>query len=88
MRSRRRSKTFIVFKPAKGADKSVAELLGRIGQGETTGEFAVSGTIELTDYAWLMVERIEAKKYATAVFCAQHTAIDRPRPSPGESVPW
>lgn len=50
------------LKPTKGADKSVAELLGKIGKGEATGEYTVTGTVELTDYAWLLVERIEAKK--------------------------
>jgi hypothetical protein len=50
------------LKPAKNADKGVAELLAKIGKGEATGEFAVTGTVELTDYAWLLVERIEARK--------------------------
>jgi DNA-binding beta-propeller fold protein YncE len=50
------------LKPAKEAGKDVAELLAKIGKGEATGEYAVTGTVELTDYAWILVERIEAKK--------------------------
>jgi poly(3-hydroxybutyrate) depolymerase len=50
------------LKPAKGAAPGVAELLAKIGKGEATGEYAVTGTVELTDYAWLSVERIAARK--------------------------
>jgi predicted esterase len=50
------------LKPAKGTDRAVAELLAKIGKGEATGEYTVTGTVELTDYAWLLVERIEARK--------------------------
>lgn len=50
------------LKPAKGADKGVAELLAKIAKGEATGEFTITGTVELTDYAWLLVERIAARK--------------------------
>lgn len=50
------------LKPAAKADPGVAELLARIGKGEVTGEHAVTGTVELSDYAWLVVERIEPKK--------------------------
>jgi len=50
------------LKPAKGAVPGVAELLAKIGKGEATGEYAVTGTIELSDYAWLLVEQIAIKK--------------------------
>jgi hypothetical protein len=50
------------LKPAKGADKNVEDLLAKIGKGEATGEYTVTGTVELTDYAWLLVDRIEPKK--------------------------
>jgi predicted esterase len=50
------------LKPAKDAAPSVAELLAKIGGGEAAGEYTVTGTVELTDYAWLSVERIAAKK--------------------------
>ena len=46
------------LKPAKDAAPAVAEVLAKIGKGEATGEYAVTGTVELTDYAWLLVERI------------------------------
>jgi len=36
--------------------------LAKIGGGEATGEYTVTGAVELTDYAWLSVERIEPKK--------------------------
>jgi hypothetical protein len=48
------------MKPAKDAP-GVAELLAKIGKGEVTGEYTVTGTIELSDYAWLVVEKIEKK---------------------------
>jgi poly(3-hydroxybutyrate) depolymerase len=50
------------LRPAKGAAAGVAELLAKIGKGEVTGEYTVTGTVELSDYAWLSVERIAAKK--------------------------
>jgi hypothetical protein len=31
-------------------------------KGEVTGEYTVTGTVELSDYAWLVVEKIEPKK--------------------------
>ena len=46
---------------AKGAAPEVAGLLAKIGKGQAAGEHAVTGTIELSDYAWLLVERIETK---------------------------
>ena len=39
-----------------------SHFFAKIGMGEATGEYAVTGTVELTDYAWLLVERIEVKK--------------------------
>jgi hypothetical protein len=50
------------LKPAKNAAPGVAELLGKIGKGEATGEYLVTGTIELADYAWLSVVQIATKK--------------------------
>jgi predicted peptidase len=50
------------LKPAEKAAPAVADLLTKIGKGEVTGEYTVTGTVELSDYAWLVVERIEAKK--------------------------
>ena len=50
------------LKPAKDAAPGVAELLAKIGKGEVTGEYTVTGTVELSDYAWLIVEKIESKK--------------------------
>jgi predicted esterase len=44
------------LKAAADADLSVAPLLASIGKGETRGSFRVTGTIELSDYAWLRVE--------------------------------
>jgi hypothetical protein len=49
------------MKPAKDAAPGVADLLAKIGKGEATGEYAVTGTIELSDYAWLVVEKIEKR---------------------------
>jgi predicted esterase len=49
------------LKAAQGAAPEVAELLAKIGKGEAAGEHAVTGTIELADYAWLVVEKIETK---------------------------
>ncbi|MBN9518312.1 dienelactone hydrolase family protein [bacterium] len=46
------------LKPAANADAGVADLLARIGRGEATGEYAVTGTVELSDYAWLVVGRM------------------------------
>lgn len=50
------------LKPAKDAAPGVADLLARIGKGEVTGEYTVTGRVELSDYAWLVVEKIEPKK--------------------------
>jgi predicted esterase len=50
------------LKPAEKAAPGVAELLAKIAKGEVTGEYTVTGTVELSDYAWLLVERIEPKK--------------------------
>ncbi len=50
------------LKPAKDAAPGVAELLAKIGKGQATGEYTVTGTVELSDYAWLLVEKIEPKK--------------------------
>lgn len=50
------------LKPAKDAAPGVAELLVRIGKGEVAGEYTVTGRIELTDYAWLVVEQMAVKK--------------------------
>lgn len=50
------------LKPAKEAAPGVAELLAKIGKGEVTGEYTVTGRIELNDYAWLLVEQITVKK--------------------------
>lgn len=50
------------LKPAKNAAPGVAELLAKIGKGEATGEHIVTGKVELSDYAWLAVEKIEPKK--------------------------
>jgi hypothetical protein len=50
------------LKPAKDAAPGVAELLAKIGKGEATGEYTVTGTVELSDYAWLVVEKIEPGK--------------------------
>jgi predicted esterase len=50
------------MKPAEKAAPGVAELLAKIGKGEVTGEYTVTGTVALSDYAWLVVERIEPKK--------------------------
>ncbi len=50
------------LKPAKDAAPGVADLLAKIGKGEVTGEYTVTGTVELSDYAWLVIEKIEAKK--------------------------
>lgn len=50
------------LKPVAKADPGVADLLARIGKGGVTGEHAVTGTVELSDYAWLVVEKIEPKK--------------------------
>jgi hypothetical protein len=50
------------LRPAEKAAPGVASLLTKIGKGEATGEFTVTGTVELSDYAWLVVERIEAKQ--------------------------
>ena len=47
------------LKAADGADPSVAPLLASIGKGVTRGTFRVTGTIELSDYAWLRVEQAE-----------------------------
>jgi poly(3-hydroxybutyrate) depolymerase len=50
------------LKPAKDAAPGVADLLAKIGKGEVTGEYTVTGTVELSEYAWLLVEKIEPKK--------------------------
>jgi hypothetical protein len=50
------------LKSAKGAAAGVAELLAKIGRGDATGEYTVTGTIELSDYAWISVEQIASKK--------------------------
>lgn len=50
------------LKPAKDAAPGVADLLAKIGKGEVTGEYDVTGTVELSDYAWLVVETIRARK--------------------------
>jgi poly(3-hydroxybutyrate) depolymerase len=50
------------LKPAAKADPGVAEMLTKIGKGEVTGEHTVTGTVELSDYAWLLVETIDPKK--------------------------
>jgi len=47
------------LKGAADADPAVAALLASIGKGETTGTFRVTGTIELSDYAWLRVQKGE-----------------------------
>lgn len=46
------------MKPARDAAPGVAELLAKIGKGEVTGEYTVTGAVELSDYAWLVVEHI------------------------------
>jgi len=50
------------LKPAKNAAPAIAELLAKIGNGQATGEYSVTGTIELADYAWLSVEQITVVK--------------------------
>ncbi len=50
------------LKPAAKADPGVADLLAKIGKGDLIGVYAVTGTIELSDYAWLLVEKIEPRK--------------------------
>jgi predicted esterase len=49
------------LKAAKSAAPEVANLLTKIGQGEAAGQHTVTGTVELSDYAWLVVEKIEDK---------------------------
>ena len=49
------------MKPAKGTAPEVADLLAKIGKGEATGEYTVTGTVEVSDYAWLVVKKIEPK---------------------------
>jgi predicted esterase len=49
------------LKAAKGAAPEVAELLAKIGKGDAAGEHTATGTIELSDYAWLVVQKIEKK---------------------------
>jgi hypothetical protein len=46
----------------EGRCLGVAELLAKIGRGEATGQYAVTGTVELADDASPSVERIEARK--------------------------
>jgi len=50
------------LKPAASASPSVAEVLAKIGKAEIAEKCQVTGTVELTDYAWLVVERIEVVK--------------------------
>ncbi len=50
------------LRPAKNAETSLAGILDKIGKGEITAPCQVTGTIEIEDYAWLTVERIEVKK--------------------------
>jgi dienelactone hydrolase len=49
------------LRAAKSAAPAVAELLAKIGNGEATGEYAVTGAVELSDYAWLVVSAIVKK---------------------------
>ena len=46
---------------AKEAPPGVADLLAKIGKGEMTGEYTVTGAVELSDYAWLVVEQLAPK---------------------------
>ena len=48
-------------KPAAKAGPGVADRPVMIGKGDATGEYTVTGTIELSDYAWLVAEKIEAE---------------------------
>lgn len=50
------------MKAASDAAPGVAVLLTKIGKGEVTGEHTVTGVVELSDYAWLVVSRIEPRK--------------------------
>ena len=50
------------LKPAPTANATVGDLLDKISQGEVTENCRVTGVIELSDYAWLTVERIEIVK--------------------------
>ena len=50
------------LKPAASASPSVADVLEKIGKGEVAEKCLVTGTIELSDYAWIVVDRIEVVK--------------------------
>jgi len=48
------------LKPAPDAAADVKDILASIGKGTLTGEYAVTGTVQLDDRAWLVVEKIVA----------------------------
>jgi hypothetical protein len=52
------SLTLAGLKPASGAPAEVNALLSSHGKGEVKGEHAITGTIQLEDRAWLVVEEI------------------------------
>ena len=49
------------LQPTKQANAQVAATLGKIVKGELTGEFQVTGTVQVDDYVWIIVEDIQAK---------------------------
>jgi predicted peptidase len=50
------------LRSAPKSDPAVATTLEKIGKGELTGQFQVTGTIEIEDFVWLTVDQIESKK--------------------------
>lgn len=44
---------------AEGAKPAVAALLTRLGKGEVTGTYQITGKVELRDQAWIHVETVE-----------------------------
>ncbi len=60
------------LKPAPQAPAAVAELLGRISKGEAKGDHSVTGTIQLEERPWVVVEKIAA--------VSETDAKDEPKP--------
>lgn len=50
------------MKAAEKAAPAVPELLAKIGKGDVTGEYIVTGTIDLQEQAWILVEEIDREK--------------------------
>lgn len=50
------------LRPSPKSDPAIATTLEKIGKGELTGQFQVTGTIEIEDFVWLTVEQISIKQ--------------------------